>query len=103
MEDINKYKKKYVKNNIFLEDTFLEFNIKFSKLTDLELSELFWLWDIYKHKNSNKEEYIVEMKEKLGEDSINNILHVDKLSFCIYNKYELIFREIRNRWLVKFI
>ena len=97
--DFIKYKNNYVKNNIFLEDTFLDFNNKFTKLTDIELSELFWFWDIYKNNKGDKDLYIQQIKTKLGEDSMNNILIVHGLSFYIHNKYELIYREIRNRWL----
>lgn len=103
MDNYIKYKTNYINNNIFLEDTFVEFNQKFSKLTDIELSELFWLWENTKYKSSNKSLYIDEIIIKLGVDSGNNIIIVDRLSASVYNKYELIFREIRNRWLSNFI
>jgi hypothetical protein len=101
--DFKKCKNNYVKTNIFLEDTFLDFNLKFSKLTDLELSELFWLWEISKNKTSDREIYINQIKSKLGEESANKILDVSRLSFTVHNRHELIFREIRNRWLAKLI
>ena len=100
MDNFIKYKNNYIKHNIFLEDTFLDFNLKFSNLTDKELGELFWLWEVPKY-NNKKQLYIDEMILRLGEDSANKIIIVDRLSFTIYNKYELINREIKNRWLSK--
>ena len=38
---------------------------------------------------------------RLGDDSANRIIIIDRLSVTIYNKYELINREIKNRWLSK--
>ena len=101
MENFTKYKKNYIKHNIFLEDTFLDFNVKFSNLTDKELDELFWLWELPKYNSTKKQIYIDEIILKLGQDSANKIIIVDRLSFTIYNKYELINREIKNRWLSK--
>jgi len=101
MENIVKYKGTFIKNNIFLEDTILDFKLYFSKLTDKELSELFWLWEISRYKNSNKNIYTEMIIANLGEESANNVIRVDTLSFTVYNKYELIFREIKNRWLAK--
>jgi hypothetical protein len=92
----------YVNTNIFLEDTIEDFKLKFTNLTDEELNCLFWLWEI-KFNEDRKRDYINKMTTKLGKDTMGNILAVDKLTLFVFNKHELIYREIRNRWLSKFV
>jgi len=92
----------YVNTNIFLEDTIEDFKLKFTNLTDDELNCLFWLWEI-KFNEDRKRDYINKMTTKLGKDTMGNILAVDKLTLFVFNKHELIYREIRNRWLSKFV
>ena len=71
-------------------------------MTDEELNCLFWLWEI-KFNEDRKRDYINKMTTKLGKDTMGNILAVDKLTLFVFNKHELIYREIRNRWLSKFV